>query len=46
MLHKTTLIRPVSQVILDLPTHDPERTFYRCLAVVLEWVSGEGRERS
>ena len=31
--------------MLDLPTHDSERTFYRCLAMALDWVSGEGRAR-
>ena len=45
MLYNSSAVRPVSQTILDLPSQDSEKTFYRCLAVALKWVAGDGRAR-
>ena len=45
MRYNSTSLRPVSQVMLDLPTQDSERTSIRCRAKALEWVEGHAGNR-
>ena len=45
MPYNSSAVRPVSQIMLDLPSQDSERTFSRCRAEALKWVEGDGRAR-